>query len=215
MEVKLWFKPIEDFNTLYKQLFLNFVKPVIEGIEQKDNLDTFHFFFEPSPHFLLRIKPKDIILLDIKNLARKNLVNIESFIEEKPDEKTFSSKYQGEIEQYGEDGWKIAKNIFEIGSRVAIALYTPQFKGGKEFTAGKFVHCFLNSLGYGAGQRIEQLIITKEAQFYLSNFISRMWIDNGKVKMINNQIIFDTSFQEEFRRIGNNLTEKILKQIFE
>lgn len=138
LEVRIWFK---EGKLNYKELILNSIKPIVDELDSKNLCETFHFFFEPDPHFLLRIKLRDIVNLDsIKKIVSKYLITsqIERF--------EFSDKYKGEEENYGKDGWKIAEKLFEYGCRFAILKLSSDkdVKTDKDFNERKFVHCFLN-----------------------------------------------------------------------
>ena len=61
----------------HKSLILNFVKSVIDVLEDKGILDTFHFFFEPGPKLLLRIQPKtENNVPEIRQTIRNSLTSI-------------------------------------------------------------------------------------------------------------------------------------------
>jgi hypothetical protein len=54
--------------------------------------------------------------------------------------------YRDEISAFGEDGWQIAKNLFEYTSRAAVHIKTG--KAYNLFREQKFIHCFLNQCGF-------------------------------------------------------------------
>jgi hypothetical protein len=54
--------------------------------------------------------------------------------------------YRDETGAFGEDGWQIAKNLFEYTSRAAVHIKTG--KAHNLFRETKFIHCFLNQCGY-------------------------------------------------------------------
>jgi len=54
--------------------------------------------------------------------------------------------YMDEIYAFGEDGWEIAKKLFEMTYRVAVHIKTG--KAHNQFRETKFIHCFLNQCGY-------------------------------------------------------------------
>ena len=170
----------------HKRLILNFVKPVIEDLEDKDVLDTFHFLFEPGPRLLLRIQPKaENNVQEIRETVRNFLTEIQGLIVQDPAQELFTP-YGGEAEDFGEDGWMITKRVFEMGSRMAIGKLDQEFRKGRKFEEGKLLHCFLNSIGHGIlvvnrGGRP----VTSEALFHLNGFLGRMLIIRGKRIMDN------------------------------
>lgn len=55
------------------------------------------------------------------------------------------TKYSDELGAFGEDGWEIAKELFEYTSRAAVHIKTG--KAQNLFREQKFIHCFLNQCG--------------------------------------------------------------------
>jgi len=102
--------------------------------------------------------------------------------------------YHGEYSSFGEEGWKIAYKFFEYGSRIALLKKdtlrrleaTSDSEARREilrfcraptendqealFHEAKFVHCFLNQMGY---TRIKD-DVSLEAMFHLDSFFERM-----------------------------------------
>jgi len=165
----------------HKRLILSFVKPVINDLEGKGMLDTFHFLFEPGPRLLLRIQPEgENNVQEIRQTVRSALTNVQDLIVQDPAHELFTL-YEGEAVDFGEDGWVITKKVFEMGSRMAVAKLDPESRKGRKFDEGKLLHCFLNSTGHGSvvvykGGRL----VTSEALFHLNSFLGRMLIMRGK-----------------------------------
>jgi hypothetical protein len=166
VEIRLWFSRFD--LTCYKRLLLSFIKPVIKELKNKQALKTFHFFFEPEPHLLFRIELcTEDAASEIKKLVRNYRKSIEDFIDSSRENELFAD-YPGEAEDFGEDGWEIAKKVFECGSEMAIGKLDLDFRKGKKLQVGKLLHCLLNSLGYSFSDY--------EAIYHLRAFVSRMLI---------------------------------------
>lgn len=97
-----------------EEVIRSFVKPTVEELEKKELINLFHFFrYAPNHYILLRLygKREDIEIL-IKPRLEKLKIN------ENINDFEFND-YKPEIEKYGEEGWEIAKRLFEIGSKSA------------------------------------------------------------------------------------------------
>jgi hypothetical protein len=111
---------------------------------------TYHFLIEPridgKPGFetLFRIEAKDEACL---HEVREMLVRRVSQFDHITDGKQITEGYHGEAEDYGEDGWELTKQLFEIGSEISIGLLSDSFRKGKKLQSGKLVHCFLLQQG--------------------------------------------------------------------
>jgi len=150
------------FNVL-----LDFIRPTVEELEKQDLMITFHFFFEPEIHF--RIRPKEENQVDqIEAIIKTNLSKIQGLIE-----KADFSRYTGEEPDYGIEGWQLAQKYFEYCCRISLLNLevatgrksppSPQYVGN-QFNVGKFVHCFLNQMGFD---------IKSEANFHHDRSIER------------------------------------------
>lgn len=115
-----------------------------------DYLDAFHFFFENNEIGQV---------VEVRTRYKENCDGyvksfIDNYFKNKETQKTSEIKYQDynpEDGIYGMgDGWKIAEKLFEYCARVAIFIRTQKAGEGKAelFRESKFVHCFLNQLGY-------------------------------------------------------------------
>jgi len=130
----------------HKKIFLSFIKPVLDELEEKKLLKTFHFLFEPGPRLLFRIrsdKPQEV-----KSIIKRNLKGKERSIILKPDEPY--RKYEGEELSFGgEKEWELTQKFFEYGCRISLLRVEKITKQElKNFNEGKFIHCFLNQCGY-------------------------------------------------------------------
>jgi hypothetical protein len=179
VQTNLWFKKLDA--TGFLRFLLDFVSPTIKEVESGGIIKTFHFLYESNPTFLLRIEPNSSNELEkVKNIARKHLSAIRDLLVAHNEEEEFTS-YSGEAEDYGEDGWVIAKKVFEMGSRTAIGKVDSTFRKGRKFEEAKMLHCFLNSIGFSAfGLSRDDKFVTKEASFHLDQFIGRMLIIRNK-----------------------------------
>lgn len=156
------FYTIEPKNR-HGNLILGFIKPIIDHFAQRNLLKSFHFFYEGN-RLELRLELGDGVSRDeVKNALRTYLNNVADLVDAA---KSDVGDYEPEVkdDQYGIEGWEIAKKIFEYGSRLAIGLVDPKFRKGELLREGKLIHCMLNSLGYGARE---------EKKFHITQAIER------------------------------------------
>jgi hypothetical protein len=193
VQTNLCFKKLDA--TCFRRLLLEFVSPTIKELESGGIIKTFHFLFEPDPDFFLRIEPNSPNDLEkVKHVARKHLSAIRDLLATHAEEQEFTS-YSGEADDYGEDGWFVAKRVFEMGSRMAIGHFDPAFRKGRKFEEGKMLHCFLNSIGWSVfGLSRNGKVVTREAIFHLKQFIGRMLI-------IRNKKSLDLDTEQEIRAL--------------
>jgi hypothetical protein len=179
VQTNLWFKNLDA--TCFRRLLLEFVSPTIKELESRGIIKTFHFLFESDPHFFLRIEPNLPNESErVKEVVKKFLSGIRDLLVAHPEEQEFTS-YLGEAGDYGEDGWVIAKKVFEMGGRMAIGQIDSAFGKGRKFEEGKILHCFLNSIGRGvSGSWRNGKFVTREAVFHLEQFIGRVLIIRDK-----------------------------------
>lgn len=143
-------------------LLLTVVKPSIETIESTVGLETFHFLFEPNG-LHLRVRAKEVE--ELEKLRDK----MNKCLEKSSGISFFESKYTGEEEAFGVEGWKYVQKLFEYGSRISLLnretrreLQThpkrtdeilknckiPTESSPKgQFFSSKLIHCFLNQMG--------------------------------------------------------------------
>lgn len=160
-------------------VLLDFIKPTVQELENKNLLMTFHFFFEPEIHF--RVRPKeDGQASQIETIIKNNLTKVQKFIK-----KADFSKYTGEEKAFGIEGWQLAQKYFECCCRISL-LYlevatsrktppSPQYIGD-QFNVGKLVHCFLNQMGFGA---------KGEADFHSDRGVERRLMSLGVFQRLN------------------------------
>jgi len=207
VETTVW---IKDFDPeRHRRLLLEFVKPIIQDLENKNLVETFHTLFEPGLRFLLRIKPKaEDRVAEVRSTVKKYLPNIQDFLVQKTERDLFT-EYRGEAEDFGEDGWTITKKVFEMGGRMAIANFDPNFKKGRKFHDEKLLHCFLNSIGHSIFIRhIRGKPVTSEALFHLNQFIGRILIIRGKRSI-------DSATAAEIKDLIENQIEELKGTIIE
>lgn len=178
-------KERDDWN----KVLLDFVKPTIETAENEKLLDTFHFFFEPELHF--RIRPKKPGMVNrIEEIISENAERMKDMIEIKP------TPYSGEQPNYGKEGWACAQKFFEIGSRFSLLKRETLLKYKAEldpkkreeilkssnivgdFNESKFVHCFLNQVGYDSAR--EALFHQERAVQNLIKYVNLHYKDLDK-----------------------------------
>ena len=133
-------------NLEARSIIRNFVEPIVDKFQ--NSLSTFHFFFEP--HLLLRIKAEDaLIIQEIKPYIETTLKDLNATNPSASVDASYS-----EESDYG-DGWEIAQEIFESGSRSAILKAESDVgnvKLGLQFNEGKFMHLLLNQWGHSIRQ---------------------------------------------------------------
>jgi len=174
-------------------VLMSFVKPLVDMSDRESLFESFHFFEENDrPHILFRVlAEKDKIAGRIRpaiidRLREMGLADVSRISD--------ICDYHGEQSSFGDEGWKIAQRFFEYGSRVSLlkkdtlgrlrdtsdsqarrqilrSCMVPS-KDSKEgqFHEDKFVHCFLNQMGY---TRIVDDVFL-EAMFHLERFFERM-----------------------------------------
>jgi hypothetical protein len=196
VQTNLWFKNLDA--TCFRRLLLEFVSPTVKELESRGIIKTFHFLFEPDPHFFLRIEPNSPNDLEkVKHVVRKHLSAIRDLLVTHAEEQEFTS-YSGEAEDYGVDGWFVAKRVFEMGSKMAIAQIDSAFRKGRKFDEGKILHCFLNSIGHSVFGIIKNdKFVTSEAMFHLKQFIARIMIIRGKRSL-------DSETEQETRKLADD-----------
>lgn len=123
------------------------VKYCADELESKNMRKTFHYLFEPridrKPGFeiLFRIEARED--LDLDEIEKIVIERIDQFLH-LIDGKRITRGYHGEASGFGQDGWGLTKQLFEIGSEIAIGQLSGGFRKGEKFSPGKLVHCFLN-----------------------------------------------------------------------
>jgi len=161
-------------------ILLTVVKPCIETVESTVGLETFHFLFEPDG-LNLRVRAKKVEELEKLRNKLNNCLEGSSGIS------FFESKYTGEEEAFGVEGWKYVQKLFEYGSRISLLnretrkeLETHPEKADDilknckiptknspkgQFFDSKLIHCFLNQMGYD---------IIREAEYCIRRFQGRI-----------------------------------------
>jgi len=136
-----------DSASRNSRLILGFIKPVTDYFKVRDLLKSFHFFYE-GDRLELRLELGDGVSRDeVKSIFRKYLAKVIDLVDAA---KSDIVNYQPEVrdDQFGVDGWEIAKKVFEYGSKLAIAVRDVEFRKGKLLHEGKLIHCMLDSVGY-------------------------------------------------------------------
>lgn len=150
-----------------QQILSNIIQYCADQLESKQMRKTFHYLFEPridgqeGIEILFRIEVRNnTSLKDVEKLISNRLSQLEHLI----DGNKIIRDYQGEAIGFGEDGWELTKQMFEIGSKIAIGQTDAGFKKGEKFGQGKLIHCFLN----------QQMI--NEAEFHADALVSRILV---------------------------------------
>jgi hypothetical protein len=122
------------------------VKYCADEFESRKKRKTFHYLFEPRIdgklgfEILFRIEMRESVNLD--EMEEIVVGRIDRFLH-LVDGKRITKGYPGEVDGFGQDGWELTKQLFEIGSKIAIGKISENFRKGEKFTPGKLVHCFL------------------------------------------------------------------------
>jgi len=153
----------------------------MKELESQGIINTFHLLFEDEPQFFLRIEPNSPDESEkVKHVVKEYPTAIRDLLVAHPEQQELAT-YPGEAEDYGEDGWLIAKRVFEIGGRMAIGQIDSAFRKGGKFEEGKILHCFLNSIGCGvSGLFRNDKFVTRETIFHLKQFTGRMLVIRDK-----------------------------------
>ena len=162
----------EDQASNVPLILQELVKYCADELESGNKRKTFHYLFEPridgNPKFeiLFRIEAKENISLD--EIEETVIERVDQFLH-LVDGRQITREYHGEAgaDGFGQDGWELTKQLFEIGSKIAIGRLSESFRKGEKFVPGKLVHCFLNQ------QRVNEEI------FHAVQLIGRVMITLG------------------------------------
>jgi len=169
LEVHIFFA--EDQSNNVPNILRDVVKYCADKFESEGKRKSFHYLFEPRIdgnlgfEILLRIEAKEDTSLD--ELERAVVDRIEEFLQ-LVNGKQITKDYHGEASDFGEDGWELTKQLFEIGSKIAIGQLVENFRKGEKFVPGKLMHCFLNQHRvneekFHATQLVGRVLITLNA----------------------------------------------------
>lgn len=145
LEVHIFFTSNQSNNVPI--VLLKVVKYCADELQSRNMRKTFHYLFEPRIdrrtgfEMLFRIETRENISTDeIENII---IGRIEQFLN-LIDGKQITKDYHGEEDGFGQDGWQLTKQLFEMGSEIAIGRFSDTFRKDEKFNPGKLVHCFLN-----------------------------------------------------------------------
>jgi hypothetical protein len=188
VEARIKFRTPQLDNLQYQRLLLSVIKPTIQELEESHELVSFHFLFEPQ-HELFRIRLSTPSSIErVKQLVREQLEQVKDLVVTE-DPKLYG-EYSGEAGHFGEDGWQLAQKMFEMGTRLAIAMADPEFSKEIGFQPGKIVHCMMNP-NFGS----------MEYKFYLEQFV-------GRIMAINRKTVVDEELETKIK----NLLDSKLKE---
>lgn len=164
----------EQFNDINKSDIRSVLKEVVKHcadfLNSKDMRKTYHYLIEgrtdekPGVELLLRVEAKEgVDLDDIKEKVEGRIKEYEALTDGWKIDKDFDSP--GHIRDFGQDGWELTKQLFEIGSEIAIGGQSKSFIKSGEFNRGKLIHCFLN-------QHLKSTV--DEAEFHADCFVERL-----------------------------------------
>jgi hypothetical protein len=168
LEAHIFFRNNQEGNV--PLVLQEVVRYCADDLESKNMRKTFHYLLEPR----IDGKPGFEILFRIEVRENTNLDEIEKIVIKRIDQflhlvdgKRITKGYHGEAEGFGQDGWELTKQLFEIGSKIAIGQLSESFRKGEKFSPGKLVHCFLN----------QQMI--NEEMFHADKLVGRVLITLG------------------------------------
>lgn len=136
-----WGNDDPAFAAIYRRMVLDFLKPLVDFGEQKGDLESYHFFFEPDPHVLVRLKLRgdaDPSALEVR--AKELFASVNDFLASMG----FGLEYTGEAAQYGDDGWHVAQDLFRVAADIAMLRADDTREHGPEFNMGKLIHTICN-----------------------------------------------------------------------
>lgn len=148
--------PTEIFKK--EEAMYKFLEDFIDFCDESNSGWTFHFFIENYLNIddILELRMECVDAAkhsgDVNSwlshwlYANRDIINNVPALEMKRERLRIDTDYKDEIESFGEDGWQIAKKIFEYTSRAAVHIKTG--KAENLFRETKFIHCFLNQCGY-------------------------------------------------------------------
>ncbi len=150
LEVKVYFRNPDlpkkvmgtddpDFLPAYRRVLLELLKPLLTFAQK--TVTTYHFFFEPDPHVLVRLKlsartDSGPLKHEVTRLA-SGMMDLLSRVD-------FNEGYTGEAIQYGTDGWRVAQDLFRVAAEIALLRVDGAAQKGTLFNLGKLIHCICN-----------------------------------------------------------------------
>jgi hypothetical protein len=191
IEVNLYAK-----RKLQDGILLDVLKPHIEKLQTRHVLVTWHFFREPELRFRVRLRNEKVMNEEIKvianlarSLQRRGLISNWHFGGHGEE----GSRYDGEEDRYGRNGWKVAQDYFNQGATIALRLLALKrqnrlenplwakglgnpWEGGKKnpwrqheknplaYHWSRYVHLFTNQVGFDINY--EAKLCSKQAARY-------------------------------------------------
>lgn len=152
LEAKLYFKDPElpkkllgtdddTFRPFYKRLLLEFFGPLVDFGVKRGEIASYHFFFEPDPHVLIRLNLHEgTQTAALEEEARRLIRALNDFLERVE----FGHDYTGEAAQYGGGGWRVAQDLFRVAADIAMARTDDGVQKADLFNLGKLIHCICN-----------------------------------------------------------------------
>jgi len=146
--IKIWYK-----NLQYDAFLLDFVKPTVETLKNRNLIKRWFFLFEKNHiNFHTRVE-SGVCINQVEQVINDKITHIKLFLDKKRSPNPEPFNYSGEAGKYGKDGWEIVQKFFECGSEFALCRTDPTKEKivpstGEGFNEEKLVHCFLNQTGY-------------------------------------------------------------------
>lgn len=107
------------------EILLNVLKPHVDRLRKEGVLVTWHFFREPEIRFRVRLSSKPAKLMETRRVAalanslrERGLISNWHF----GNHGDANRAYVGEQDRYGQNGWKVAQDYFNLGSEIALRL---------------------------------------------------------------------------------------------
>lgn len=151
MEI-LWYsrKLIANSTKECDELVPNFVRPLVEMLDQNDVDFRFHFFrySGPPPFLRLRIRGDESVIAQVEAFEEANLSRLGSKTEPEPYGTSSELGHPFQSEEDVEEAWR----IYELASRIAMECAGGRFLSQRlradNAVGVKLNHLFLNSVGY-------------------------------------------------------------------
>ena len=186
LEVHILFSQHQASSRTIKTVLLGVIKRCVHELRRRGLIKTYHYFFErrvdgkPGVEVLFRVEAKENVSLDeIKDLITQRIEEFRDLI----DDYVLSEGYEGEVEGYGRGGWLLAKKFFEIGSDIALAMYSEGLEKGEKFIPSKLVHCFLNQLAIDEERFYARRLVERCATMLRAGSVTQEVVERARKKL--------------------------------
>ena len=142
-----WIQAHIYVETGHNEFLVNFLKPLVQKLRSEYGIESYHFLFEPE--IMLRI------LTTPNNVDRiKALIDEAKDLPDVKDVRYRKMSLKGHLKNSG-DGWKRTYKFLEAGSDFVLDLRDESVRKGLLYSAGAFMHYFLNQHGLNQWQEVD------------------------------------------------------------